>query len=226
MAKQNFTYEDVLNDLRQKIYFPVYFLMGEEPYYIDLVSDYIQNNILTETEKDFDQTIFYGKDVNIPTIINVAKRFPMVAKHQVLIVKEAQLIDTDEWEKLSYYLKNPLESTILVFCYKYGTPDKRKKWFQDISRAGVVFEFKKLYENQVRPWIRSYLKSQNISITEKAINMLVEFLGNDLSKIMNALEKLLINRNENFKEITPELVEKYIGISKDYNVFELQSAIY
>ena len=225
MAKQNFTYEDVLNDLRQKIYFPVYFLMGEEPYYIDLVSDYIQNNILTETEKDFDQTIFYGKDVNIPTIINVAKRFPMVAKHQVLIVKEAQLIDADEWEKLSYYLKNPLKSTILVFCYKYGTPDKRKKWFQDISRAGVVFESKKLYENQVGPWIRSYLKSQNISITEKAINMLVEFLGNDLSKIMNALEKLLINRNENFKEITPELIEKYIGISKDYNVFELQSAI-
>ena len=223
MAKQEFTYEQILTDLRKKNYSPVYFLMGEESYYIDYISDFIQRNVLAETEKEFDQTILYGKDVDIVTVINAAKRYPMMASHQVLIIKEAQLIK--EWDNLIHYLSNPLKSTILVFCYKYGTPDKRKKWVQEISKVGVVYESVKLRDYEIGAWITKYCKSKNVNIDDKAVAMLSEFLGTDLSKLVNELEKLVLTKTVDIQRITPELVEKNIGISKDFNVFELQAAL-
>jgi len=223
VAKQETSYEQILTDLRKKIYHPVYFLMGEEPYYIDLLSDFIQNNVLEETEKEFDQTILYGKDVDINTVINAAKRYPMMSTHQVLIVKEAQLIK--DWDNLVHYLSKPLKSTILVFCYKYGTPDKRKKWVLELSKVATIYESVKLRDYEVGAWITKYCKSKNMGIEEKAVAMLTDFLGTDLSKLVNELEKLVLTKPADMQRITPELVEKNIGISKDYNVFELQSAI-
>jgi len=223
VAKQETSYEQILTELRKKIYSPVYFLMGEEPYYIDVISDFIQNNVLDDGEKEFDQTIVYGKDVDISTVINAAKRYPMMATHQVLIVKEAQLIKT--WDDLTYYLQNPLMSTILVFCYKYGTPDKRKKWFQDVNKIGVVYESVKLRDYEIGQWISRYAKEKNVAVEEKAIVMLSEYLGTDLSKLVNEMEKLILTKPANQPRITPELVEKNIGISKDFNVFELQAAL-
>jgi DNA polymerase III subunit delta len=223
VAKQETSYEQILTELRKKSYSPVYFLMGEEPYYIDVISDFIQNNVLDDGEKEFDQTIVYGKDVDISAVINAAKRYPMMAAHQVLIVKEAQLIKA--WDDLTYYLQNPLKSTILVFCYKYGTPDKRKKWFQDVSKAGVVYESVKLRDYEIGQWISRYAKDKNVAIDEKAIVMLSEYLGTDLSKLVNEMDKLILTKPANETRITPELVEKNIGISKDFNVFELQAAL-
>ncbi|MDP4239184.1 MAG: DNA polymerase III subunit delta [Bacteroidota bacterium] len=223
MAKQETTYEQILTDLRKKAFHPLYFLMGEEPYYIDLISDFIQNYALDETEKEFDQTILYGKDVDIITVINAAKRYPMMATHQVVIVKEAQLIK--EWDNLIHYLSNPLKSTILVFCYKYSTPDKRKKWFQEVSKIATVYESVKLRDYEVGPWIAKYCKSKNIAIDEKAAAMLSDFLGTDLSKLVNELDKLILTKPADMQRITPDLVEKNIGISKDFNVFELQAAL-
>lgn len=224
MAKQSGpTYEQIMSDLRRKAYSPVYFLMGEETYYIDKISDFIENNILDETEKDFNLSVLYGKDVTIDTVINAAKRYPMMTDYQVVVVKEAQQIK--DWESLSFYLAKPLKSTVLCFCYKYGKPDGRKKVFQDLNRNAVVFESKKLYENQIGPWIREYLGEKNTRISEKAEMMLIEFLGTDLSRIANELDKLLITKAPNETQITPELIEKNIGISKDFNVFELQDAL-
>lgn len=223
MAKQETSYEQILTDLRKKVYSPVYFLMGEEPYYIDLISDFIQNNVLEDTEKEFDQTILYGKDVDINTVINAAKRYPMMSSHQVLIVKEAQLIK--DWDNLVHYLSKPLKSTILVFCYKYGTPDKRKKWVLELSKSATVYESSKLRDYEINSWITGYCKSKNVGIDEKAVAMLADFLGNDLSKLVHELEKLVLTKPANVQRITPELVETNIGISKDYNVFELQAAL-
>ncbi|MDD3320289.1 MAG: DNA polymerase III subunit delta [Paludibacter sp.] len=224
MAKQEaISYVQILSDLKQKKYAPVYFLMGEEPYYIDVISDYIQNNVLDDGEKEFDQTIVYGKDVDIQTVINAAKRYPMMATHQVLIVKEAQLIKS--WDDITFYLQKPLKSTILVFCYKYGTPDKRKKWVLDIKKEGVIFESTKLRDYEIATWITNYCKSKDVGIEDKAVAMLSEFLGTDLSKLVNEVEKLIITKPASSTRITPELVEKNIGISKDFNVFELQASL-
>ena len=223
MAKQDNSYEQIITDLRKKVYSPVYFLMGEEPYYIDVISDFIQNNILNDTEKEFDQTILYGKDVDISTVINAAKRYPMIGAHQVLIVKEAQMIK--DWDNMIHYLSKPLRSTILVFCYKYGTPDRRKKWVQEIAKIGVVYESTKLRDYEIGAWITRYAKNKNVGIEEKAIEMLSEYLGTDLNKLVNELDKLILTKPANMARITPELVEKNIGISKDFNVFELQSAL-
>ena len=223
MAKQETSYEQILTDLRKKVYSQVYFLMGEEPYYIDVLSDFIQNNILSDTEKEFDQTILYGKDVDINTVINAAKRYPMMGTHQVLIVKEAQLIK--DWDNLVHYLSKPLKSTILVFCYKYGTPDKRKKWVLELNKVATVYESSKLRDYEVGSWISKYCKSKNVAIDEKAAAMLSDFLGTDLSKLVHELEKLVLTKPAGMQNITPELVEKNIGISKDFNVFELQAAL-
>ena len=224
MAKKDYsTYEQIFTDLRKKAYSPVYFLMGEEPYYIDLISDFIQNNVLGEAEKEFDQTILYGKDVEISTVINAAKRYPMMGQQQVLIVKEAQLIKN--WDDLVHYFKNPQNSTILVFCYKYGTPDKRKKWFVDLEKIAIIFESSKLRDYEIGNWITKYAKSKNVAIEDKAVAMLSEYLGTDLSKIAHELEKLVITKPANMSSITPDLIEKNIGISKDFNVFELQAAL-
>lgn len=223
MAKQGITFDQVMSDLRRKTYKPIYFLMGEESYYIDQISDYIQTSVLDESQREFDLTVVYGKDTDLVTIINAAKRYPMMSPYQVVIVKEAQSIR--DWESMQYYLNNPLQSTILVFAYKYGSPDKRKKWVQDISKIGVVFESEKLRDYEMGAWINTYSRSKNVTVDVKAIQMLTEFLGTDLSKVANEMDKLLLTKPANTSVITPEQVEKNIGISKDFNVFELQDAL-
>lgn len=213
----------IINDIKKGIISPIYFLSGDEPYFIDQLSDFIEQNILTEEEKSFNQTVFYGRDVEFEDIISTAKRFPMMAEKQVVIVKEAQ----DLWrdiEKLVHYANNPMPSTILVFCVKYKKIDKRKGVAKVVAKSGVIFESKKLYENQIIDWIRKTLQSKKYSIEPKAAAMLVEFLGTDLSKINKELEKLQIILAEG-TVITPQLIEINIGISKDYNVFELRKAI-
>lgn len=202
---------------------PIYFLMGEEAYYIDAIAKYIGKTILTEEEKGFNQIVLYGRDVKIEDIVSTAKRFPMMAERQVVIVKEAQDLSRTI-EDLISYVENPQPSTVLVICYKYKTLDKRKKLYKEISKKGVLFETKKLYDDQVPDWIRRVLVTRGYTITPKAAQMLVEFLGNDLGKVNNELEKLqlIIKPGE---QITPDIIEENIGISKDYNNFELHNAI-
>ena len=197
--------------------------MGEEPYYIDKLTEYIENNILSEEEKGFNQMVLYGKDVSVEEIISNAKRYPMMADRQVVIVKEAQELSRTI-EKLESYLENPQLTTVLAFAYKYKTLDKRKKVTKLMDKVGVVYESKKLYENQVGDWIKRVLSGKGYNIEPKAAAMLVEFLGNDLSKISNELDKLAIVLPQG-STITPKAIEDNIGISKDYNVFEFRKAI-
>jgi len=216
------TFEEIIGNLQKKIYHPVYFLMGEETYFIDKISDYIANNVLTEAEKGFNQTVLYGKDLEPSTIIGNARRFPMMANHQVIIVREAQNIK--KIEDLEPYVKNPLNSTILVINYKYKTLDKRKTFPKLIDQKGVLFESKKIYDNQLPTWITTYLKSQQYTISPQAAAMIAEYLGADLSKVANELDKLIISLPVG-TQITPDHIEKNIGISKEFNVFELQNAL-
>lgn len=213
----------IVNDIKQGNIKPIYFLMGEEPYYIDRLTEYIENNILTEEEKGFNQMVLYGKDVSIEDVISSAKRYPMMADRQVVIVKEAQELSRNI-EKLESYAENPQPTTVLVFAYKYKTLDKRKKVTKMLEKAGVVYESKKMYDNQVGDWIKRLLSGKNYGIEPKAAAMLVEFLGNDLSRISNELDKLTIILPPG-STITPQVIEDNIGISKDYNVFEFRKAI-
>ena len=215
-------FEQIIGDLKNKIYYPVYFIAGEEPYYIDEISDYIEGNVLTDIEKEFNQTVIYGRETDIQTIISYAKRYPMMANYQVVIVKEAQ--DVQKIEELISYLENPLDSTLLVINYKYKKIDKRKSFFKQIDKKGVLFESKKLYDNQIAGWINSYVRERGYDITPKASAMLTEFLGADLSKVVNEISKLILNIPDK-ATINDELVERNIGISKDFNIFELQNAI-
>ncbi len=215
-------FEQILGDLKNKIYYPVYFLAGEESYYIDTISDYIEDHVLSEVEKEFNQTVVYGRDTDVQSIISMAKRYPMMANYQVVIVKEAQNIQ--KIEELASYVENPLNSTLLVINYKYKKADKRKSFFKQVEKKGVLFESKKLYDNQVASWINTYVAQRGFKITPKASAMLAEFLGTDLSKIVNEVNKLVLNVPES-SEINDELVERNIGISKDFNIFELQNAI-
>ncbi|WP_127020576.1 DNA polymerase III subunit delta [Flagellimonas beolgyonensis] len=202
---------------------PIYFLMGEEPYYIDKISQYIAENVLSEEEKGFNQMVLYGKDTSVDEVVANAKRFPMMADYQVVIVKEAQHLSRTI-ESLVSYAENPQPTTILVICFKYKKLDKRKKLYKAVQKSGVLFESNKLYENQVSDWIRRAMAGKGYSISPKSCIMLVEFLGTDLSKINNELDKLtLVVSTET--EITPELIEEHIGISKDFNNFELKKAI-
>jgi DNA polymerase-3 subunit delta len=213
----------IVNDIKAGQIKPIYFLMGEEAYYIDKIADFIEQNVLTEEEKGFNQTVLYGRDVTIEDIISTSKRFPMMAERQVVIVKEAQdLLRTIE--QIERYTDDPVPTTVLVFCYKYKTIDKRKKFTKNIEKMGVLFESKKLYENQVGDWITRLLKSKGYGIEPKATAMLVEFLGTDLSKINNELEKLQIVLPKQ-STITAKDIEENIGFSKDFNVFELRKAI-
>jgi DNA polymerase-3 subunit delta len=213
----------IVNDIKVGNIKPIYFLMGEEPYYIDRLSSYIEENILTEEEKGFNQTVLYGRDVSMEDIISTSKRYPMMAERQVVIVKEAQDL-SKTIDKLESYAENPMPSTVLVFCYKYKTLDKRKKLVKYLDKTGLVYESKKLYDNQVGDWIKRVLQGKNYSIEPKATAMLVEFLGTDLSKINNELEKLRIILPKG-STITPKIIEENIGFSKDYNVFELRKAL-
>ena len=202
---------------------PIYLLMGEETYYIDKIAEFIEDNLLAEEEKGFNQMVLYGKDTSIDEIVGNAKRYPMMAERQVLIVKEAQELSRTI-DRLESYAENPQPTTTLVLCYKYKSVDKRKKVYKKISKTGVIFEGKRLYENQVAGWIQNTLKSRDYSISPKAAQMLVEFLGNDLSKIDNELQKLQLITPAG-STITPEIIEENIGISKDFNNFELRKAI-
>lgn len=213
----------IVNDIKGGNIKPIYFLMGEEPYYIDKLSEYIEANILSEEEKGFNQTVLYGRDVSIEDIVSTAKRYPMMADRQVVIIKEAQELSRTI-DKIESYVENPMPSTVLVFCYKYKTLDKRKKVTKLLAKNGIVYESKKLYENQVGDWIKRVLAGKKYTIEPKASAMLVEFLGTDLSKINNELEKLQIILPAG-SVISAKDIEENIGFSKDYNVFELRKAI-
>jgi DNA polymerase-3 subunit delta len=213
----------IINDIKAGNIKPIYFLMGDEPYYIDKLTEYIEKNILQEHERDFNQTILYGRDVTIEDIVGNAKRFPMMADRQVVIVREAQELSRTI-DKIESYVENPQPTTVLVFAYKYKTLDKRKKVTKLLGKHGVVFESKKMYENQVGTWISRVLQGKGYAIEPKANAMLVEFLGNDLSKISNELEKLQIILPKGHT-INPKDIEENIGFSKDFNVFELQNAL-
>ncbi len=215
--------EKIINDIKNRKLKPIYFLMGDEPYYIDLITDCIDKTVLNEDEKGFNQVVLYGRDTTVEDIVGNAKRYPMMAEYQVVIVKEAQELSRTI-DKLESYAENPQPTTILVFCYKYKTLDKRKKVTKNIEKNGVLFESKKLYENQVSTWINQVLNASGYKIEPKASAMLVEFLGTDLSKISNELDKLKIILPQGTL-ITAEHIEKNIGISKDYNVFEFRSAL-
>ena len=213
----------IVSDIKKGTLKPIYFLMGDEPYYIDKISDYIEENILDETEKGFNQQVMYGRDVTIEDIVGAAKRYPMMAEKQVLIVKEAQDLSRSI-EKLISYAEHPQPTTVLVLNYKYKKLDKRKKLHKAVAKTGLVYESKKLYDNQVSDWIRRVLSGKKYQIDPKAALMLVEFLGTDLSKIANELDKLmLVLPKETI--ITDVHIEENIGISKDFNNFELMKAI-
>ena len=225
MAKENkeTTYEEIARDLKNRIYKPVYYLMGEESYYIDRISDYIAQTVLTDEEKEFNQTVLYGSDTDVPTIINAAKRYPMMSEYQVVIVKEAQ--NVKKIEDLSYYLQKPLMSTILVICHKHGVLDRRKKLAVEIANVGVLFESKKIKDAQLPGFISTYLKRKSVDIEPKASEMMAEFVGTDLNRMAGELDKLVITLPQGVRRITPEQVEKNIGVSKDYNNYELRSAL-
>lgn len=211
----------ILSDLKTGKFAPVYLLMGEEPYYIDLISDYIEEHALDAASRDFDQIVVYGKDTTLREVIQTARRFPMFGERQVVIVKEAQHLGS--FDDLNYYLQQPQKSTILVFCYKYGCLDKRLKLLKEIEKTGVLMESAKIRDYQVVGWITDYVRQHKLDIDSKAVALLAEYLGTDLSKIINELNKLIIGCGG--KTITADLVESNVGISKDYNVFELQKAM-
>lgn len=217
------TYEEIISDLKKRIFKPVYFLAGEEPYYIDLITDYIEDKLLPEAEKAFNQVVFYGEDTSVPSIIETSRRFPMMSSHQVVIIKEAQTLK--KIEELILYLEKPLLSTILVINYKYKVIDKRTKLFKALENYAVYFESGKLRDYQIPPWIEKYLMTKGIKTDPSASAMLTEYLGTDLHKIANELDKLIITLPEGKPIITTSMIEKNIGISKEYNNFELQKAI-
>ncbi|MFZ4671278.1 MAG: DNA polymerase III subunit delta [Flavobacterium sp.] len=213
----------IINDIKAGNIKPIYFLMGEEPYYIDRITEYLENNLLTEEEKGFNQMVLYGRDTTIDDIIANAKRYPMMAERQVVIIKEAQHL-AKEIDKLEPYAENPQPTTVLVMAYKYKTIDKRKKIAKTIYKHGLVYESKKMYENQVGQWINRVLQGRGYKIEPKANAMLVAFLGNDLSRIANELTKLEIILPKG-STISPSHIEENIGFSKDFNVFEFRKAI-
>jgi DNA polymerase-3 subunit delta len=217
------SYEEIISDLKKRIFKPVYFFAGEEPYYIDLLTDYIENNVLNEAERSFNQVVYYGEDITIPAIIEQSRRFPMMASHQVVIIKEAQTLK--KIDDLVIYVEKPLQSTILVINYKYKSVDKRTKLYKVLEKHAVYFESARLRDYQVPAWIEKYLMTRGIKIDPAASAMLTEYLGTDLHKIVNELDKLIITMEGGKPFITTSLIEKNIGISKEFNNFELQKAV-
>ncbi|MBW6537547.1 MAG: DNA polymerase III subunit delta [Mariniphaga sp.] len=215
-------FEAIMQNLKKKVYHPIYLLQGEEPYFIDQVSNYIEKYALPEAEKGFNQTIFYGKDTEEQNIAETSWRYPMMAEKQVIIVKEAQSLK--KIENLAPYAERPSPSTILVLNYKYKNLDARTKLYKAIKSKGVILTTKRLYENKIPAWIDNYLKKYEYTITPQAAQILTDSLGTELSKIANELNKLVI-AVKNTNKITPEHIEKNIGLSKDFNVLELQDAL-
>jgi DNA polymerase III, delta subunit len=224
MAKKEHTFEGIIADIRARNFSPVYVLMGEEPYFIDKITDLLINTVLNETEKDFNQVILYGADSDGAKIINAARRFPMMSEYQLVVVREAQVIR--DLDLLTNYVKNPLKSTILVINHKYKPLDRRKLLAATVEKTGVLFDSKKIPEYKMPAFISSLLKSKKIDVDPKASQMLSDFIGNDLSRLDKELDKLaIILAEKGLKCITPEIVEQNIGISKEYNNFELIKAL-
>jgi len=217
------TYTDIMKELKARHFRPIYYLMGEEPFYIDQITDYLIENVMSEEEKDFNQDIVYGADVDISAIINAARRYPMMSEYRLLVVKEAQVVKN--MENLAIYLQKPLSSTILVICHKNGTLDRRKKLAGEISKIGVLFESKKLKDYQLPAFISNYMTQKGFQIDSKAIEMMADYVGADLSRMTGELNKLIITQEPGETRITPDQIEKNIGISKDYNNIELRNAI-
>lgn len=237
-------FEKILADLKNKVYHPVYFLMGEEPYFIDAIANYIEKNVLEGAEKEFNQTVLYGGETSILQVISEAKSYPMMSNYRVVIIKEAQNLkgisppppkagkpehgDAAEGKgastPLEAYLNNPQKSTILVFCHKYKTVDMRTGFAKTLSKKAVVMKSEKMYDNKVPAWVEQFIKRKKYSIEPRASQLLTEFLGNDLSKIAMEIEKLMINLPPN-TQINEDHIQQYIGISKEYNNFELQAAL-
>ncbi len=222
-------YKDIIKSIQQKQYKPIYFLHGEEPYFIDEITQVIENDILSESEKSFNLTILYGKDVDHLTVVDNARRYPMMSPFQVVILKEAQ--DMKTLTQLQTYIEHPLSSTVFCIAYKHKKLDMRTAFAKAMSKSAVVFESKPLYDNQVPDFIRNWLKNNHLQIETEALDMIVDHLGTDLGKIINELEKLKINLNPlssdatQSEKITIKHIEKHIGISRDYNVFELHKAL-
>lgn len=216
------TFPQIIKELKAKKYAPVYLLHGDEPYYIDKISKFIEEKVLTEGEKSFNQMIMYGKDTDHKTLIDTCSRYPMMASHQVVVLKEAQ--DMKTLKELLPYIQKPVPTTILVLCFKHKKFDGRTKFGKAVKEKAVVFESKKLYDNKIPDWIQSYLKDKKLSITPSAAALVAEYLGTDLSKVSNELDKLAINV-EKGTTVDEKHVQEQIGISKEYNVFELQKAL-
>lgn len=224
MAQAAVTYESVMHDLKARDFKPIYYLMGDESYYIDKISDWIAENVLQPEEKDFNQTVLFGSDVNASQIVDAAKRYPMMSEYQVIIVKEAQ--NVKNVEPIEKYLKAPMSSTILVMCHKNGTIDGRKReYVKAIQQAGVLFESKKLRERDLPSFIEQYLKAREASIDPKSTQMIADAIGTDLSRLTGELDKVLLSLPESDRRVTPQVVEDQIGVSKDYNAFEFRDAI-
>lgn len=219
-------FESIAADIKARKFAPVYFFCGEEEFFIDQLTDLIEQHALTDMEKAFNQTIVYGKDVNARQVVEAAGRLPMMAERQLVVVKEAQALSLKEEEEERYlsYLKKPVPSTVLVFAWKHGTPDGRKAFSKEIKKKGLFFESKPLYDNQVGPWVRNWLQQRKYKIEEQATELLVEFTGTDLSKVANELEKLILNKQPG-ATITADDIEKGVGLSKEFNVFELSNAL-
>ena len=222
-AKQGKTFQDIMKDLKARRFSPIYILMGEEAYYIDQITNYIAENVLTPAEQDFNLNICFGADVSAVQVTDMAKRFPMMAEYQVVIVKEAQNIHS--LDALEKYLKNPAKTTILVWCHKNGKIDARKKVISLAEAHGVVFESKKLKEYQLAGFMQNYLAAKKITIEPKATQMMADHIGADLSRLTSELDKVSLSLSENDKRITPDIVEKEVGVSKNFNTFELRDAI-
>lgn len=219
------TFDGILKEIASRQLRPVYYLMGEEAYYIDRLTERFVHDILSESEQEFNQTVIYGQDTHMRDIVSLAKRYPMMADRQVIVVKEAQNLK-NEIDDLSLYLQHPQPSTVLVFCHKNGSLDKRKKTPADIDRAGgAIYDSKKIPDAKVPDFILKIVREKGYSIEDRAVNMIVEFIGNDLNRIVSELDKLSVNMTDGVTRITPDLVEEYTGISKDYNTFELQAAL-
>lgn len=217
------TYSTVMRDLQSRKFAPVYYLMGDEAYYIDKISDWIAENVLQPEERDFNQTVLFGSDVTAAQVIDMAKRYPMMSEYQVVIVKEAQNIR--HMEPVEAYLQKPLTSTILVFCHKNGALDRRKRLVGVIDKVGVLYESKKLKERDLPAFIENYLREKGVGIDDKSNQLIAESIGSDLNRLTSELDKLIISLPENDRRVTPQIVEDQIGVSKDFNGFELRDAI-
>lgn len=216
------TFEQMLGSLKKKEYKPVYFLHGTEDYFIDAISSFVEKKVLSESERSFNQSILYGKESDYLAVVDLARRYPMMSKYQVIVLKEAQ--EMRSLKKLENYITNPTPSTILVICHKHKKLNLNTVFGKKLKKHSVVFESKPLYDNQVGDWITRYLKSKKLRISGQTANLIAEYLGAKLSKVVNELDKLALNLPAD-SEVTPKHVEEYIGISKDYNVFELQKAL-